>query len=116
MQNCLLDVGLHTCDALRHLDAQVPGEGYTHHRVADENLVAQANRFDGTVAVNCVADADHWIGEVDEPRLRTGLFHIADNFHDRHEVASSMCEPARTTVLGIRLPDAIPKRDLKILF
>ncbi len=111
----LVGGGLQAGQLGRDGQAQVLGQCHADHHIAGINLVAQPDRSDAAVAVDRVADADHRIGEVDEPGVRAGLLHVARDFHHRAEVARRVGKAARAAIFGVRLSHAVLERDLEIL-
>ena len=101
------DIGLHTCDTSRHLNAKFLSQYQADKVITDVNLMAEPNGLDFGMAVDQVTYPYHWIGEIDKPGLGAGLLHVAGNFKHWQDVSGGMDESARATVFGIRLPDAI---------
>ena len=62
---------------------------------AQARLVAQADHLNVAVASDGIADADHGIGEVDEPSAGAGQLHLSHNFHDRTDIAGRMGKTTR---------------------
>jgi hypothetical protein len=115
LQWMLIDRGMHACDALRHLDAEVVCQRNPHCHIPLKDLMTQPYGLDPAVTIDRIANADHRVGEVDEPGVGAGLFHIARDLHDGPNVARGMCEAARPAVLRIGLTHTIFDGDLKIL-
>ena len=76
--------------------------------------MTQPDHFYFAVTINCVADPHHWIGEINEPCIGTSLLHVAEDFHQRHDVARRVDESAGTAILGVRLMYAIFQGDIVI--
>ena len=98
----------------RDLDAQILCERYANHDVARVDLVTQTDGFDFAVTINRVADADHRIGEVDEPCLGTGLLHVTRDLENRPNVTRRVRKSAGAAVLGVGLPYTMFERNFKI--
>jgi hypothetical protein len=78
--------------------------------------MAQPDGFDLCVTIDRVANADHGVGEVDEPCLGASLLHVMRDLQDGTDIARGVGKAAGSAVLGIRLAHAIFQRDLEILF
>ena len=114
LRDVLIRRGVHARQFGRDFDAQIPGQRHTDHDVARVNLMTQPHRFDFTVAVDSVANPHHRVGEIDEPRLGAGLFHVARDLQDGADVARRVRESARAAVLCVRLAHTVFHGNLKI--
>src|SRR5215207_3174052 len=116
LQRMLIDSGMHAGKSFGHVDPKILCQRHTYHAITGIDLMTQANRLDRAVAIDRVANADHRIGEINEPCIGTSLLHMMRNMHDGTDVAGSMGEATRSAVFGIRLPHTIFDWDLKIAF
>ena len=69
-QITLDQIRLHAGDAIRDFYSEFFAQHHAHETIADQNLMAQADRFYFCVPVDQVTDANHRIGEIDKPRIR----------------------------------------------
>src|ERR1051325_4662552 len=110
----LIRGGVHPGELCGYLNTKIFCKRNTHHAIACIDLMTETHRLDLAMAVDRVANADHWIGKVDKPCLRTEGLHVAHNFHDWSNIACCMCKSAGSTVFGIRLTHSIFDGNFKI--
>jgi hypothetical protein len=114
LKRMLIHRCVHAGQSFGHLDAEILRQRDADHVVALIDLVAQPDGFDPRVTVDRVADADHRIGEVDEPCLWAGFFHVARDLQDGTDVARRVRKSAGSAVLGIRLAHAVFEGNFEI--
>src|SRR6266542_969525 len=112
----LIDRGVHAGESLWHFNAEIFCKSNTNHTIARINLMTQTNCLDLAVTIHRVTNANHRIGEIDEPRLRTRFLHSVRNLHDRTNIARSVCETTWSAIFCVGVSYSILDWNLEILF
>ena len=76
--------------------------------------MTQTDSLDPAMTIDRIANANHRIGEVNEPRIRTSLLHIMRDLHDGTDVTRGVRKAAGSAIFGIGLADTILDGDLEI--
>src|SRR5215208_4312634 len=79
-----------------------------------EHAVAEPGAFDGTALVNGAHERGQGIGVVEEPRVRTELFHVPGDGDEFRDVPQGAEDAARSDAIADGLIDAVRFGDADI--
>src|SRR5271157_6095673 len=108
-------IRLHAGDTIRDFNSKFFAQHHADETIADQNLMTQADGFYLRMPIDQIADAKHWICEIDEPCIGASLFHGTRNFKHWHHIARRVCESAGAAVLTVWLTKSMLLSQFKIL-
>ncbi len=79
------------------------------------DLVAEPHRLHRRLACHRAADRGHRVGEVEQPRVRTQVFHVAGELEEDRDVAQRADDAARPHAVAHRLHHAVARRDREVV-
>ena len=101
-------------ETVRHLYIPAIRQYRRRHRIAPEQLMAQADDLDFAVSMYGCSHTNERVDQVEIPGSGTKRFHVSRDCHNQRQVARRVRERAGSAIFGIGLAHTVPQGDAPV--